>query len=1128
MHQPYSSIAKRLSLSVLSVFVAATSLFAQVVISEVYGGGGNTGATYRNDFIELFNRGTAPVNLAGWSVQYASSTGTSWAVTTLSGTLQPGQYYLIQEGVGTGGTINLPAPDATGTIALSGTSGKVALVNSTTALTGSCPATGVQDLVGYGAATACFEGAGPTATLSNTTSAIRAGSGCTDAGNNSSDFIAGAPNPQNTASPLAVCAASGITITNASLPNGTVNQSYTATVTVSGGIPPYTFSILTGTLPDGLLLNAATGALSGTPTRAGVFNVTIQVIDGVDLTATKSFSLTVNAPFSCTPTHTIAQIQGTGITSSLSGSITTTTGIITGVKSNGFFLQMPVSDSNANTSDGIFVFTSGTLPTAVVGNAVCVTGTVTEFIPSTDPNSPSQTEIISPTILVLSTGNLLPPPVVITTRDTDPANLYNLEKYEGMRVQVASFTVVAPTGGTIAEATATATSNGIFYGVVTGTPRPFREPGIALPDPLPAGAPCCITRWDANPEIIAVASRAFTGSSSIDVATGAVLLNLVGVLDYSSRHYTIDVDVSTRPTIINNNQTVTAVPLPGNNEFTVASFNMERFYDTFNDAGADVVLTAAALSNRLSKVSLTIRNVLHYPDIVGVVEVENLAVLGLIAARVNSDAVAAGDFNPGYQPYLQEGNDPGGIDVGFLVKTPKVTVLDVTQYGKNTTFINPADNQPDLLNDRPPLVLRATINGANRTPFPVTVIVNHLRSLNGVDDPVDGFRIRAKREAQAEYLATLIQGFQTVDTTAHIIAVGDFNSFQFSDGYVDMIGVINGTPVPANQVLTPPAIITAPPLTNLVETLPPDQQYTYVFDGSAQVLDHVLINRNLLNKFSRFHIAHVDADFPEIYRNDPTRPERISDHDAPVAYFKLSDPLITFYKDFDGDSYGRQDDTLVGLSAPSGYVTKSGDCADWDATIYPGAAETFNWKDDDCDGLIDEGPGTGQFNTYYKDVDKDGWGRNDDTKLATVPPPGYVALKGDCADWDASIHPGASEVFNWKDDDCNGVIDDMVTGSSASSPSAKDTDEIRREVARGFTVSASPNPGHQFTIYLQGSDNKRKIALKVYDIVGRLVDVKNNLTTGQTIILGSNYKPGTYFIEAVQGEHRKIIKVVKL
>jgi predicted extracellular nuclease len=196
-----------LSVSVLSGVLAAlvaspASAASNLVISQVYGGGGNSGATYTHDFIEVFNRGTTNVNLNGWSVQYASATGTTWAVTPLGGTLLPGRYYLIQEAQGTGGTTPLPTPDATGTITMSATTGKVALVHSTTALSGACP-TGYTDLVGFGTAN-CAEGT-LMASLSNTTAGLRALAGCQDMDDNSVDFSTGAPTPRNTASPATIC-----------------------------------------------------------------------------------------------------------------------------------------------------------------------------------------------------------------------------------------------------------------------------------------------------------------------------------------------------------------------------------------------------------------------------------------------------------------------------------------------------------------------------------------------------------------------------------------------------------------------------------------------------------------------------------------------------------------------------------------------------------------------------------------------------------------------------------------------------------------------------------------------------------------------------------------------------------
>ncbi|CAN5791533.1 hypothetical protein BH24CHL6_BH24CHL6_13610 [soil metagenome] len=174
---------------------------ALVVISQVYGGGGNSGATYTHDFIELFNRGSAAQSVTGWSVQYASSTGSSWNVTALSGTIEPGAYYLIQQAAGAGGTTALPTPDATGTAAMAAGAGKVALVSTTTALTGTCPTGGaIADFVGYGTAANCFEGTGPTATLSNTTAALRNGDGSVDTDDNAADFTVGAPNPRNSSS----------------------------------------------------------------------------------------------------------------------------------------------------------------------------------------------------------------------------------------------------------------------------------------------------------------------------------------------------------------------------------------------------------------------------------------------------------------------------------------------------------------------------------------------------------------------------------------------------------------------------------------------------------------------------------------------------------------------------------------------------------------------------------------------------------------------------------------------------------------------------------------------------------------------------------------------------------------
>jgi hypothetical protein len=192
-----------------------------VVVSQIYAGGGNAGATYTNDFVELFNRGAAAVNLTGWTIQYASGASTSWQTTALSGSIGAGRYYLVQLASTASVGSPLPASDATGTANLATAGGKVALVRDTVALTcgaaaGSCStAPLLEDLVGYGSATD-YEGVAPAPALGSTTAAFRGGGGCTDTNANASDFTAVAPAPRNTSSPSASCSVGVAPSTSAS------------------------------------------------------------------------------------------------------------------------------------------------------------------------------------------------------------------------------------------------------------------------------------------------------------------------------------------------------------------------------------------------------------------------------------------------------------------------------------------------------------------------------------------------------------------------------------------------------------------------------------------------------------------------------------------------------------------------------------------------------------------------------------------------------------------------------------------------------------------------------------------------------------------------------------------------
>jgi len=871
---------------------AASAASTTLVISQVYGGGGNSGATYKNDFIEILNISASPVSLAGYSVQYASAAGTfsSSLLTALpSFTLQPGQYFLIQEAAGTGGTASLPAPDATGSINLSATAGKVALVNGTTAIS-SCSASNVVDLVGYGTTASCSE-TSPAPAPSNSNAVLRAGGGCTDTDNNSTDFAAAAPNPRNSSSPTAACSVgpAPLTITTASLPPATVNNVYSVTLAATGGSGTRTWS--SSALPANLSLDPSTGIVSGIPASTGSTGVTFTVSDSTG-PVSATLTLAVGPVPPCAPV-TIGSVQGSGDATPIAGQIVTVEGIVTALRTTGFFVQ-DGGDGNDATSDGIFVFTSSAPSgNAVVGNSVCVTGTAAEYS--------GQTELNSPTFFAISSGNPLPSPHVLTASDLSPSGpLDQLEKFSGMRVTIPSLTVTGPTGGTIDEVHATATSNGAFYGVIAGTPRPFREPGIALTDTLPVGTPAGVPRWDTNPEVIEIYGLGQVGSAPVDVTGGATVANITGVMSYYPSMYELLPDPSSGTVF--GNVTFTAVPDKTAAEFTIANTNLEHFYNTTQDpnrpqGASSTNVDPTAFANRVAKLSLGIRNVLKLPDVIGVEEVLNLATLQTIAAQINSDALAQTGVNPGYTAYLQEGNDVSNINVGFLVKS-NITVVDVTQYGKTETITNPTSGSVSLLNDRPPLVLRARAAqpGSNNS-VAFTVILNHLRSLDSIDDPSSGPFVRLKRQMQAEYLANLIQSRQAADPNEKIIAIGDFNAYQFNDGYVDVVGTVKGEPAPASAVVLASNPIVSPVLTALVDLEGASDRYSYTFSGSAEEIDQFLLNNPAMSIFSRVATARLNADFPEVYHGVFDRPERLSDHDWPVGYFTLPPAPAPSYTD---------------------------------------------------------------------------------------------------------------------------------------------------------------------------------------------------------------------------------------
>lgn len=383
-----------------------------LVISEAYGGGGNSGAAYTNDFVELYNPTGAPISLSGMSLQYRSAASTavpgSSNVNALSGTVAPHGHFLIQLAAGSASVAALPTPDLAITsspINMSGTGGQIYLVNGTTptvAQTSSAaPWTfdpSVIDFVGFGSSTAVYEGTSHTAAVSNGTSVSRNATG-TDTDDNAADFTTGTPTPQNAASdsgttsnPVSVAKIADVT--------GRVGDAITPiTPSATGGTAPYTWSA-TG-LPAGVSIDPTTGTISGTPTASGDDKVTVTATDSTSVSGATTFYLAVAQQVS------IAQIQGTDTaTSPLSGQEVETQGVVTAVYAtggfNGFYLETGgaggtvAQDQTPGASDAVFVYGAAAAGQVTLGESVDVIGEVAEYQGETEVEYPTLTQLGTP------------------------------------------------------------------------------------------------------------------------------------------------------------------------------------------------------------------------------------------------------------------------------------------------------------------------------------------------------------------------------------------------------------------------------------------------------------------------------------------------------------------------------------------------------------------------------------------------------------------------------------------------------------------------------------------------------------------------------------------------------------
>lgn len=604
----------------------------------------------------------------------------------------------------------------------------------------------------------------------------------------------------------------------------------------------------------------------------------------------------------------IHDIQGTGANSMLVGTqVSTRNNIVTAVRSlpgaddNGFYIQTPdgAADANMATSQGVFVLTGTTLPTVAIGDAINVVATVRE--------TSGMTQLAAPlTVTELSAGNPLPLAIAFGTGQIlipskNPAALScgttNFECLEGMRVQVNDGRVVRANlrrgSDVFAEVFVSA------YGE-----RGVREPGMRFGQVLTPGDNAAAGVWDGNPDIFELDVDEVGGAPAAPGLTAGTRFVATGVIGYSSgdyEFYPTEFEVTNAPTMPR------PVRIATSQESTIAAFNLQRLCDTVNNVGQPGITTecngplpptAAELNTKLDKLARTIGSLLRLPTVIAVSEVENEAVLAMLRDRIENL------FGAIYNVYVIDGNDPSGIDVGLMTRSDRVRLGSVTGHNAFETYADPAGGTPRLF-DSPQLVLDATIGGRR-----MLVMANHLKARTNVEAGAAGNSDRAKRFAQAQSTAALVQSFQTMPATVNVpmFVVGNFNAYQFTDGYSDLVGVISGTyDNAANIDDLPGGQIVSPPLLNAVTTLPADEQYSFLLTErfgaiqgytavpgdngrdvpTPQALDHALLNTRAQDMLVAMQFARGNLDAPdEIIRLDTTGPLGSSDHDGFVLFLR--------------------------------------------------------------------------------------------------------------------------------------------------------------------------------------------------------------------------------------------------
>ncbi|HWU77220.1 MAG TPA: lamin tail domain-containing protein [Rhodanobacter sp.] len=860
-----------------------------------------------DEFVELFNAGPAALDLSGYKLNASNASGTTGTRLTFpAGTRLPsGCHLLLTNSASSGYSGGVPG-DLTYATGITDTGGLAVLDASD----------GIVDQVGLSSGSA-YKAGTPLASLGsgNTDQGYQRRQNAAglpqDTGDNSADFVQVSPtDPHNSSSPCVTLGPS-LSIADSSVSvRGAGDVAMPFTISMNQPAPADGVSVHVATEdgsaqagveyePVNTTLTVAAGQtqvtfnvlVHGRTTPGDNKNFTVKLSDPGDGVALGHASAIGTILYEIPIAAEIWQINGSGQSPALLGKpVLTHDNVVTAVGPQGFTMQTPDARADASplTSNGVYVFT-GSAPAVSVGNAVDVAAVVDDYY--------GLTELKNATVTVVDQYARLPRAVVFDrdTPSSDPDHLScgstNFQCFMSMRVWINHGMI--NTGNKrfsnepYAEVSITASGQ-----------RSLRQPGVEFGVPVPAGVD--LPNWSGNPEVFKMNTADF-GAVPLDTPfNGGSTFRAEGVISYDFGAYTF---------IPTHFKLTYAAPIPRPVSPTpllalrIGAFNMERFCDSVFDtvytcSGGSQEPTPDEVALKTRRLSSYVGSVLRLPDVLSVEEVETLPLLQGLARQIHDD------YGVSYNAYLLPGHDPSGINVGFLVRPDRVQVLSVQQLAAQETWDDGGNTA--YIHDHPPLLLTAQ---AGRMQFQVIAV--HMKARQNVDDDTAAAtRDREKRFLQAKSVAAQVQALQKAHPLMPLMVVGDFNAYQFSDGWADVVNLIAGRYDDDQNLLKLGGNIVRPALWDAVNSVPANDRYSFLYTenfgeiqgytkaGSGnpgrtvptfQVLDHALLNWPARLRFLHMQYGRADLDAPTQTEDDAadaadwTRAIGASDHDGFVV-----------------------------------------------------------------------------------------------------------------------------------------------------------------------------------------------------------------------------------------------------